>query len=480
MIKAEKKISLSGFLTLDGWRSFFMGRAYPALIATLVLFGNITALDYYVNFIVTGLFVFAMMISKSIRPLIITACSYIYQISVAHAPGYPTYSDFFFSAWRKPVSVFIIFLVGIAFVTFAFRNGIHRRVTEEKGNLFSSLLFFSIALLFNGAFSGEWSYKNLIFGFLNTLVYFFLFLIVCFGFEEHEKSNDILEYFCYISLLLSGVIICEMLHLFLLTDGVIVGGAIVKDRVALGWGIWNIIGNSLAVLIPALFYGAMTARRYYIYFLFATLSYIFSVLSMSRNALVFSSLCYFVCIAIASFFGNHRIFYRRISIMGILLILIFGIVFFGEIRLIFIDYFERGFSDSGRFQLWSLAIGTFRESPVFGNGFYGLDTDLIFEYSAFPRMAHNTFFQILSSMGFFGIISYGWYRIETARIFLNRPTLPKTMLGMSILVFLLGSLLDNFVFNIHPAIYYTFALAIAFRLDKEENKYIKRESYHNA
>lgn len=469
MIKTEKNLSLSGFLTLSGWRTFFVGRAYPALIAALVLLGNITALDYYVNFIVTGLFVFAMMISKSIRPLFITACSYIYQISLPHSPGYPSYSDFFFSGYRKYLSLVIVFSVGAAFVIFAVRNKIFSGIFREKDKLVFSLISFSFALMTNGIFSGVWTYKNLIFGFLNTLVYFFLFLFVFCALKREENTSRLVEYFCYISLLLSAIIICEMLHLFITADGLFSNGAIVKDKVALGWGIWNIIGTSLAVLVPSLFYGAMTARRYYIYFIFSTLSYVFSVLSMSRNALVFSSLCYFSCILIASFFGNHKIFYRRIFCVMLLLSLILGIVFFGKIRLLFLDYFERGFSDSGRFQLWSLAISTFRESPLFGSGFYGLRTDLIFEYSSFPRMAHNTFFQILSSMGIFGLISYAWYRIKTVKVIIKRPCLPKTMLGISMLVFLLGSLLDNFVFNIHPPIYYTIALAIACRIDAEEN-----------
>ena len=87
MVKNESQLSISSFLTLDGWRAFFVGRAYPLLIAALVLFGNLTALDYYLNFIITGLFVFAMMISDTVRPLIFTACSYNTLFSGAKVPS---------------------------------------------------------------------------------------------------------------------------------------------------------------------------------------------------------------------------------------------------------------------------------------------------------------------------------------------------------------------------------------------------------
>ena len=82
-------------------------------------------------------------------------------------------------------------------------------------------------------------------------------------------------------------------------------------------------------------------------------------------------------------------------------------------------------------------------------------------------MAHNTVFEILSAMGICGIIAYAWYRGESAKIFFSRPCLAKTMLGLSISVFLLGGLLDNFVFNIHPPLYYVVALSIALRIDRK-------------
>ena len=150
MEKTEKELSLSSFLTFDGWRIFFLGRAYPFLIATLVLFGNITSLDYYVNFIITGLFVFAMIISDTVRPLFITVCSYVYQISIPHAPSYPTYSDFFFSDWRKISSVILIALVVVTFTAFTVRNKIYRRIFYVNKRFLLSLFVFSFALITNG------------------------------------------------------------------------------------------------------------------------------------------------------------------------------------------------------------------------------------------------------------------------------------------------------------------------------------------
>ncbi len=466
----EKKASgfkLASLLNLDFWRSFFMGNLYPVLVCALVLIGNLTALDYYLNLIVTGLFVFAMLISDSVKPAIITVCTYIYQISIPHAPNYPTYSDFLFSGWRKPVSIAIIAIVALTFIYFFCKKKIYRNLTFKKAPLLLPTSAFSAALLLNGAFSLDWTYQNLIFAFLNIIVYFFFFFLLLYGFSKEEKSEELGRYFSYITLLMAAVIIIEMAHLYLTSETIFLDGSIHKESVALGWGIWNLIGTSLAVMIPTLFLGVMNNKYPWLYFTVACLTYVFAVLTMSRNALVFATLAFGASVIISCFLGKNKKAFRIITLIGIIVIATLALVFFGKIKALLGDYFERGFSDNGRYDLWKLAIDTFREHVIFGNGFYGFFTDAVYEFGGVPRMAHNTVFEILSAMGIVGLLSYLWYRVSTAVTFFRRPSKMKTMLGLSILVFLLGSLLDNFVFNIHPALYYCVALAIAVRSDSE-------------
>jgi O-antigen ligase len=290
-----------------------------------------------------------------------------------------------------------------------------------------------------------------------------------YGFSEKEKSEDLGRYFSYITLLMAGVIIIEMIHLYLTSETIFVDGSIHKESVALGWGIWNLIGTSLAVMIPTLFLGVMNNKYPWLYFAAACLTYVFAVLTMSRNALVFATLAFVVSVIISCFVGKNKKAFRIITFIGIVGVLLFILLFFGKIKALLGDYFERGFSDNGRYDLWKLAIDTFKEHAVFGNGFYGFFTDAVYEFGGVPRMAHNTVLEILSAMGTVGILCYLWYRVSTAVTFFSRPNKMKTMLGLSILVFLLGSLLDNFVFNIHPALYYSVALAIAVRSDSEAN-----------
>ena len=94
----------------------------------------------------------------------------------------------------------------------------------------------------------------------------------------------------------------------------------------------------------------------------------------------------------------------------------------------------------------------------------------------FPIMAHNTFFELLGAMGIFGLVAYSVYRISSLKPFLNRPTVEKTMLGLSMLTIILGSLIDNFVFYCHQMLYYPVAAALAYKLfsEQKETEHIRR------
>ena len=107
---------------------------------------------------------------------------------------------------------------------------------------------------------------------------------------------------------------------------------------------------------------------------------------------------------------------------------------------------------------------------MFGGGFYGFEVDdsLLYGFGPLAKQAHNTVLQLLSATGIVGLLSYLYYRFESIKPLLRRPSLKKTLLAMSIGVFLLSSLLDNFVFNIYPTFFYTVTLVL---IHKDEEEY---------
>lgn len=459
--------SLKNKLSLDGIRAFYMSDVYPIIICSLVLIGNLSGLEYYFNFLNTAFMVGALFLSKSVRPFIISLCTYVYQVSLKNSPNYPNYSDFYYTGWRLPLSIAIMVLIATAIIFFFVKNRIYAKLSFKNTPLLLPLIILSVAFLLNGVFSSEWVASNLVFALANVAVYAFLFVLIYHGFEESEDSRELSRYFAYVSMLIAIVISVQLINLFLTADNIFVDGAIVKTSVALGWGIWNLVAVSLAILIPVLFYGVQNNRYPWLYFAVATLAFVMSVLTMSRNALIFSTLAYGSCVLICCFVGRYKTSFRVITVVGIVLVGVFAVAFWDKIEALLADYFERGLSDNGRFNLWRLAFDNFLSSPIFGAGFYGFDVETAV-FGPLPKQAHNTVLQLLSSTGVVGLLSYAFYRLKSIKPFVKHPTLMKSFLGISILVLLLESMLDNFIFNIYPMFYYATALAIVFRAAKEE------------
>lgn len=455
-------------INLDTLRTFYMSYAYPIFICLLVAIGSISGLEFYFNILHTVFILGAFVFSESIRPIIISLLTYVMQLSVPHAPYYPTYSDYYYTGWRLPVFIAIVALTVTGAVIFVIKNRIYKKVSFKNTPLLLPALILSAAFMLNGVFSGKWVFGDLVFGFSNVAVYLLLFILIYHGFSDSEDAGELSKYFSFISMLISLVISAELIAHFITADNVFVNGSINKVAVALGWGIWNLVGVSLSVLIPVIFYGMHVNKYPWLYFAVATLTYVMAVLTMSRNALVFATLAYAASVIICCFVGKNKRVFRIITAVGVVGAVIVAIVLWDKIYALLGDYFSRGFSDSGRYALWRAAFENFKDTPIFGGGFYGfnVETDV---FGALAKQAHNTVFQLLSATGIVGLLSYAYYRFCSVKPIFRRPNLMKSMMALSIAVLLFGSLLDNFIFNIYPMFHYTVALVIIHKSDRELN-----------
>ncbi len=461
--------NIKKYISAESLRSFYMGKIYPIVICVLVALGSISGLEFYFGFIHVAMFCGALVISDSVKPIMISLITFVMQASVVHSPFYPNYSDYYYTGWRLPCIVVFAIALFFGFVTFVVRNKLYLKISLRKTPLLLPLIILSVAFILNGVFSGKWTIGNLWFGVANVAVYLFAFLLIYHGFSDSETAEDSAGYFSYISVLVSAVVTIELIALYLTSDNIFINGTINKVGVALGWGIWNLVGVSLSVLIPVIFYGMHKNKYPWLYFASATVTYIAAVLTMSRNAFIFSTLAYAACVLISCFVGKQKRTFRIITAAGIAAAVLLVIVFFDKIYLLLGDYFERGLSDNGRYALWRAAFENFLKSPVFGGGFYGFAPENLDPFGPLAKQAHNTVLQLLSATGIFGFAAYFYYRFKTATEIIKRPSFLKIMLSLSIAVLLLESLLDNFIFNIYPMFYYNVALAIICRANRHSH-----------
>lgn len=464
--------------TLDIIRAVYMSDAYPLFICALAAIGSITGLAFYFAIFHTVLIFIGLLLCDSIRPTVVSLLTFVLQLSAKHAPCFPIYSEYYYTGWRLPVFIWICLSVFAGAVVFIIKNKIYKKISFKDTPMLLSLILLGSAFMLNGAFSDKWIRGDLIFGFSNMVVYTLVFILIYHGFTKQEDSRELARYFSYVAMLIGFVIISELAALYLMNDSVIINGEINKDAIVLGWGIHNLVGVSLSVLIPIIFYGFHHNKCSWLYFTAATFVYLATFLTMSRNALLFASIAYAACVIISCFKGKNKKAMRVLTAAGIMAIGAVALLAWDKVSSIFDVLFERGFAALGRVELWQGAINSFLDNPVFGGGFYTFNVDS----SVFPEnfnpdvfgplaiQAHNTFLQLLSATGIVGLVAYLYYRFKSLVPVFKRPTMMKTLMAMSIGALLLGSMLDNFLFNVYPTFLYTVELVIIHKASREEEE----------
>ena len=448
---------------------FYMGRLYPAIVCAFVLLGYIYSKEQIFIPIIVLMACLAFWVCRSVKPLITPLCTFIYSLSNNNAIFGENASDYYFTGWRIVALVLLAIFAAASIVAFVVRSGIISKMLVKKTPLLFSLILLSVSFLSSGLLSDRWVVTDLLYGSFQVLSFLVVYVLFYHGFSEDESATELGDYFSYVTLLMSLVLIAEMVWLYTSGEGVVVDGEIIKSKIVFGWGSCNNAGVYLAMLIPMNFYGAYRSRLPIVYFLVAAATYCAAVLTLSRNALLCATLVYISCLIGFALFGKQR--RRKFFAYGAVAIALCAcvayVIYREPLLLALSSYSEQGISDAGRFEIWKNSVRAFLENPIFGNGFYqGLETGNV-KATFIPAMAHNTVFQLMSGMGVVGLLSYGIYRISSLRAFFVRPELMKTMLGAAIFVLLIESMFDNFIFQIHPVFYYSIAMSIAYRRHNE-------------
>ncbi len=447
---------------------FYMGRLYPLLVCAAVFLGYRFGIEVFLLPVVVLFACGAFWLCSSVRPLIAPLCMFLFAFSNGNSMFGEVGSDYYLTGWRIVVFGILVVFAAVSLIAFLKKNMYVEKLLYRKTPLLGSLLLLSAAFMLNGVMSASWEIGNIIYGSLQVLAFLIIYVIFYHGFSDFESADELGDYFSYITMLLSLLLISEMVTLFLTSPGVIENGQIIKSEIVFGWGVCNNAGFYIAVLIPMNFYGAYRSRLPIVQFTVATATLVAAVLTLSRNALLWSCTIYVFCLVCLMFFGNKRIFFRYAALTMVLCFGVFFLRYHEAIMTALTNYTLQGADDSGRFEIWRQAFEKFREAPIFGNGFHAELQTGVQTASFIPTMAHNTVFQLLFSMGIVGFVAYAIYRIRTLMLFLHRPSMLKTMLGASMLVLLGASMLDNFIFHVQPIFYYSIAMVIACKKDRED------------
>ncbi len=441
--------------TIARFRSFFSGNEYPPLIAFAILVAYVTKMEIAVVVLLALLTAFAVLISRDLKCVLPILLIVPYCIPLAHSPGIPTYSDYYKTPWVLAIGISIACVVVAAIVMHYILWGGIRETFLKKSELTIYILMLGAGLLLNGVGAeGYTKHNDFVTGLPLVAIWLLLYVILLRGLK-YDKG--LVEYVCNIFQWVAVLLLLELVFI-VMTNNVISDGTIIKDQIVFGWGINNNYGGILVWLIPPIFYLAITRKSGWIQLILSLLCVFAIFFSMCRSALVVGAGLYLVCLGVACFVGRNKMLFRLFTVGCVVAAGLLFLFFREELLSTFRYYLDRGFSDSGRIDMWYESWLNFLKYPVFGAGFHATP----FEPWSGRKYGycHNTIIQLFSAGGALAGVTYLLMRAKTIWMALYRTNKERIFFAFSLAALLGVSLLDNHMFNIYPGFYYALLVAL--------------------
>ncbi len=440
--------------TIGRVRDFLESHEYPPLVALGMFLCYVAEIEVPGIAFLILLSAFGVLISRSFKCVIPPLLIVPFSLPLGHTPGIPTYSDFYLQAWVIVLAV----ICGAALLSCVVMHyvlwGGARETFARPTCLTPYLIVLSVGLLLNGVGAPGHNVHDFLAGLSLVALWGLLYILIL---RKVRFDKSTMEYLARICQWLALLLVAELVYI-VLTNNVIVDGVILKDQIIFGWGIQNNFAGILVWLLPPVFYLAATGKNGWIQLLLSVIMMGSIFFSMCRSALVVGALMYLVCLVSVCFIGQNKMLFRLFS-AGCVLTALAMMIFFREPLLnAFRYYAERGFSDSGRFDLWRAAWQNFLDYPFLGAGFHATP----FESWAGRTFGycHNTVVQLFSAGGLVAGGTYLLMRARTIWMISYRITTERLFLGLSLAALLGVGLLDNHMFNVYPAFFY--AIVVAF------------------
>ncbi len=362
---------------MENLKKFFTSYQYYILVILVAVIFNsldlgIVGLSILVAFICT-----ALIVQDDFAPIMVTIGACVYALN-----EYPVTTTYYI-VFGVCLAVFVPSLAYFMYKNI--KNGIKFRL----GKYFWPLVLIVVAYSLGGIFSPYFNFGSFGFGVVISLCALGAYLLV-YNFTKTSFKDLAFNLFTVVSV----VIILEMWWCYLASGDIL---SLMQNKgVRVGVGEINLPAMTIGMWIPLLLAKGLNTKHDYLYVLLGLFAFINIIFTFSRGALLFTII--FGLISVIVFFIKTKK-KKNISITlgSTLAVIIVGvIVFWPTIIEMMQHYINRGFDDTGRFELYELAIAYFRDYPAFGVG-WQVDT-YGFVFSQF----HSTPLQLLASTGLIG------------------------------------------------------------------------------
>lgn len=336
-----------------------------------------------------------------------------------------------------------------------------KRLFCKNGILVKSLVILTIAYMISGiGFPGylKLAWKNIPYGLVQgaALLLPYWLMIGGVNWEKHRK-----DYFTWMGIAVGGLLVFEVLCIYV-SQGVVGDGFVDRDKIYTGWGMYNNLGSMLAVMIPFTFWLAVYHKKVWIGYGFGLMMLIGVFATCSRSSMILGTLCYLACCLLLPK-GKHSDLLWWI-LLGLAFVAGLILILFREPLFYALNQILDGKNVGSRLMIYGQGLGEFLKNPLLGSSFYPAP-GLSYSWAKtgitaiMPARWHNTVVQLLTSTGLVGLGAYGYHRFQTLKLVRKHKSQLDMFVWMSLLVILVGSLVDCHMFNVGPGMFYALALA---------------------
>jgi len=445
-------------------RAVISNKFFPFLTATIICACYYLGWDLVAMAYIALAFIFCLLLLSDATPAIGVLLFLNCFVSKKNSPSPNTGASSFY--YSPAVISFIVLLALLCVVALIYKVVKRVRVGAFKVTpTFFGVIALSVALVLNGLFSKAYSPSNLLFGATLGAIYsgFFTFVCAC---VKPCKQNYIK--IAYAFLALSLLLVLQLIILYFTTPQILKNGAINKELIVFGWGIWNTMGMLLSCSLPFVLYLAGNQKYGFIFSAFSAVVALCVFLTSSRQSILATAIIYPIGFIYLIAKGRHQFANLAVCvalvISGLLTVAVFKeqVIKIIDEMLQSLTNSEGVFTGNGRTELLQQAYNSFINSPIFGGGFFAeVKSVPNFDGLDFvPEMYHNSVMQMLGACGGVGFFAYMAHRAQTAIIFLRNPTYDRSFVALSLTALVITGLFDNHLFYIFPSIFYASLVAL--------------------
>ncbi|MFU8786778.1 MAG: O-antigen ligase family protein [Candidatus Izemoplasmataceae bacterium] len=206
----------------------------------------------------------------------------------------------------------------------------------------------------------------------------------------------------------------------------------------------NNVSNNLLLSMPFAFYLGLKHRYPGIYFTIGILQFVTLIFLFSRGGMISAAIVFPFIMAATFFISNGRKYILVIDFIIVMALIYFvfewKIAPWSEIIQTMISRLRVSDTES-RAMMYRYAVELFFKYPLFGTG---LGYDVVY-YNPQPMAMfwyHSTFFQIVGSLGLFGIAAYGYQMVVRGYTLLEEISRFSVFAALSIFGFALYSMVN--------------------------------------